>query len=129
MISSNTLSGLCCAKRPNSKPQHGDGKTNTPWPKDEKGGRSALMWKNSTRSNWLNLERETILERLLNRQGEFVRHKTKRIILIVADRFEDRRMQTAYWKIIYIEEIIHQSVDRASRCGILRPDSQEFKRR
>jgi len=43
-----------------------------------------------------NLERETILKRLLNLQGEFVRHKTKRIILVVADRFEDRRMQTAY---------------------------------
>jgi hypothetical protein len=43
-----------------------------------------------------NLERETILKRLLNQQGEFVRHKTKRIILMVADRFEDRRMQAAY---------------------------------
>jgi len=43
-----------------------------------------------------NLERETILKRLLNQQGEFVRHKTKRIILVVADRFEDRRMQAAY---------------------------------
>ncbi len=43
-----------------------------------------------------NLERETILKRLLNLQGEFVRHKTKRIILVVADRFEDRRMQAAY---------------------------------
>jgi hypothetical protein len=43
-----------------------------------------------------NLERETILRRLLNLQGEFVRHKTKRIILVVVDRFEDRRMQAAY---------------------------------
>ena len=43
-----------------------------------------------------NLERETILKRLVNLQGEFVRHKTKRIILVVADRFEDRRMQAAY---------------------------------
>ena len=43
-----------------------------------------------------NLERETILKRLLNQQGEFVRHKTKRIILVVADRFEDCRMQAAY---------------------------------
>ena len=43
-----------------------------------------------------NLERETILSRLLNQPGEFVRHKTERIILSVADRFEDRRMQTAY---------------------------------
>jgi len=43
-----------------------------------------------------NLERETILERLLNQRGEFMRHKTKRIILMVADRFEDRRMQEAY---------------------------------
>jgi hypothetical protein len=43
-----------------------------------------------------NLERETILKRLLNLQGEFVRHKTKRMILVVADRFEDHRMQAAY---------------------------------
>lgn len=43
-----------------------------------------------------NLERETILKRLLNQPGEFGRHKTKRIILMVADRFEDRRMQAAY---------------------------------
>lgn len=43
-----------------------------------------------------NLERETILERLTNQRGEFVRHKTKRIILIVFDRFEDRRTQAAF---------------------------------
>jgi hypothetical protein len=43
-----------------------------------------------------NLERETILMQLLNQPGEFVRHKTKRIILSVADRFEDRRIQEAY---------------------------------
>ncbi|MHC4546859.1 MAG: hypothetical protein ACYSYL_20470 [Planctomycetota bacterium] len=42
------------------------------------------------------LERETILKRLLNQRGEFVHHKTKRIILMVADRFEDHRMQAAY---------------------------------
>jgi len=43
-----------------------------------------------------NLERETILVQLLNQPGEFVRHKTERIILSVADRFEDRRLQAAY---------------------------------
>jgi len=43
-----------------------------------------------------NLERETILERLMNQRGEFVRHKTKRIILVVFDRFEDRRVQAAF---------------------------------
>jgi len=43
-----------------------------------------------------NLERETILERLLNQRGEFVRHKTKLIILVVFDRFKDRRLQAAY---------------------------------
>jgi len=43
-----------------------------------------------------NLERETILERLTNQRGEFVRHKTKRIILVVFDRFEDRRIQAAF---------------------------------
>jgi len=43
-----------------------------------------------------NLERETILERLMNQRGEFVRHETKRIILVVFDRFRDRRMQAAF---------------------------------
>jgi len=43
-----------------------------------------------------NLERETILERLLHQRGEFVRHKTKRIILVVFDRFKDRRIQAAF---------------------------------
>ena len=43
-----------------------------------------------------NLERETILERLTNQHGEFVRHKTKRIILVVFDRFEDCRIQAAF---------------------------------
>jgi hypothetical protein len=43
-----------------------------------------------------NLERETILKHLLNQQGEFVRHKTKPIILVVFDRFQDRRIQAAY---------------------------------
>lgn len=42
-----------------------------------------------------NLERETILK-LLNQRGEFVRHKTKPIMLVVFDRFENRRMQAAY---------------------------------
>lgn len=43
-----------------------------------------------------NLERETILTQLLNRRGEFVRHKTKLILLMVFDRFESRRMQATY---------------------------------
>ena len=43
-----------------------------------------------------NLERETILERLTNQRGEFVRHKTKRIILVVFDRCEERRIQAAF---------------------------------
>jgi hypothetical protein len=43
-----------------------------------------------------NLERETILSRLLNQPGHFVKHKTERIILSVAHRFHDRRMQAAY---------------------------------
>jgi hypothetical protein len=43
-----------------------------------------------------NLERETILSRLLNQPGEFVHHKTQRIILSVANRFKDCRMQAAY---------------------------------
>ena len=42
------------------------------------------------------LERETILSRLLNQPGEFVHHKTQRLILSVADRFEDCRIQAAY---------------------------------
>lgn len=43
-----------------------------------------------------NLERETLLNRLLNQPGEFVRHKQQRILLVVAERFPDRRMQAAY---------------------------------
>jgi hypothetical protein len=43
-----------------------------------------------------NLERETILNRLLNQPGEFVRHKTQRIILVVFQRFHDRRTQAAF---------------------------------
>jgi len=43
-----------------------------------------------------NLERETILVQLLNQPGEFVHHKTERILLSVADQFEDRRLQAAY---------------------------------
>jgi hypothetical protein len=43
-----------------------------------------------------NLERETILKQLLNQRGEFVRHKTKPLMLVVFDRFENRRMQAAY---------------------------------
>jgi hypothetical protein len=60
-----------------------------------------------------NLERETILERLLNQQGEFVRHKTKRIILMVADRFEDRRIQAAYERycVILNQRDIHVPMD------------------
>lgn len=48
------------------------------------------------RSKLANLERETILTRLLDQRGEFVRHKTQRIILVVAERFPDQRMQAAY---------------------------------
>lgn len=43
-----------------------------------------------------NLERETILERLLNQPGESVRHKTQPILLVVFQRFHDRRMQAAF---------------------------------
>ena len=60
-----------------------------------------------------NLERETILKRLLNLQGEFVRHKTKRIILMVADRLENHRMQTAYERycVILNQRDIHVPMD------------------
>ncbi|MCP4544217.1 MAG: hypothetical protein GY832_44460 [Chloroflexi bacterium] len=43
-----------------------------------------------------NLERETILLRLLNQRGDFVLHKTKPIILIIVDPFDDHRMQAAF---------------------------------
>jgi hypothetical protein len=43
-----------------------------------------------------NLERETILKRLLNQRGEFVRHKTNPIVLLVFDRFQDHRIQAAF---------------------------------
>ena len=55
-----------------------------------------------------NLERETILERLLHQRGAFVRHKTKRIILVVFDRFEDRRIQ--------VRAILHYSQSAGHPC-------------
>lgn len=49
-----------------------------------------------------NLERETILSRLLNQPGHFVKHKTERIVLSVAHPFHDRRMQAAYERYCFI---------------------------
>ena len=43
-----------------------------------------------------NLERETILLRLLNQRGDFVLHKTKPIVLVIVDPFDDHRMQAAF---------------------------------
>jgi len=59
------------------------------------------------------LERETILVQLLNQPGEFVRHKTERILLAVADRFEDRRLQAAYerYRLILNERDIRVPMD------------------
>jgi hypothetical protein len=44
----------------------------------------------------LNLERETILKRLLTQGGRFLWHTEKRVLISVAHRFADRRMQAAY---------------------------------
>ena len=43
-----------------------------------------------------NLQRETILHRLLSQPGEFVRHQDKRLILCVFQRFRDKRTQAAF---------------------------------
>ena len=63
---------------------------------DEEERKRLLRNQRQVTTQLANLERETILKRLLSQRGEFVRHKTKRIILVVADHFEDRRMQLAY---------------------------------
>lgn len=49
-----------------------------------------------------NLERETILERLLNQPGRYLYHRGERILVTVAQRFSDRRMQAAYERYCYI---------------------------
>ena len=68
-----------------------------------------------------NLERETILVQLLNQPGEFVRHKTERIILSVADRFEDRRLQAAYERycLVLNERDIRVPVDEGEPWRLL----------
>jgi hypothetical protein len=43
-----------------------------------------------------NLERETILERLLNQSGRHLYHVQEHILVTVTQRFPDRRMQAAY---------------------------------
>ncbi len=45
-----------------------------------------------------NLERETILQRLLNQPGEVVRNPKQRITLSVFQRFDDKRTQAAFEK-------------------------------
>jgi len=42
------------------------------------------------------LERETILERLLNQPGRHLYHPGEKILVTVAQRFSDRRIQAAY---------------------------------
>lgn len=49
-----------------------------------------------------NLERETILERLLNQSGRHLYHPGERILVTVADRFSGRRMQVAYERYCHI---------------------------
>ena len=49
-----------------------------------------------------NLERETILERLLNQPGRHLYHPGERILVTVAKRFSDQRMQAAYERYCYI---------------------------
>lgn len=48
------------------------------------------------------LERETILERLLNQPGRHLYHSGEHILVTVAQRFSDRRMQAAYERYCYI---------------------------
>jgi hypothetical protein len=68
-----------------------------------------------------NLERETILERLLNQRGEFVRHKTKPIILVVFDRFKDHRIQAAFERycVILNQRDIRVPMDNGEPCLLL----------
>jgi hypothetical protein len=49
-----------------------------------------------------NLERETILERLLNQPGRHLYHRGEHILVTVAQRFSDQRMQAAYERYCYI---------------------------
>jgi hypothetical protein len=49
-----------------------------------------------------NLERETILERLLNQPGRHLYHPGEHILVTVAQRFSDQRMQAAYERYCYI---------------------------
>jgi len=49
-----------------------------------------------------NLERETILERLLNQPDRYLYHSGEHILVTVAQRFSDRRMQAAYERYCYI---------------------------
>lgn len=49
-----------------------------------------------------NLERETILERLLNQPGRHLYHPGEHILVTVAQRFSDRRMQAAYERYCHI---------------------------
>jgi len=49
-----------------------------------------------------NLERETILERLINQPGRHLYHRGEKILVTVAQRFSDRRMQAAYERYCHI---------------------------
>jgi hypothetical protein len=49
-----------------------------------------------------NLERETILERLLNQPGRHLYHPGQKILVTVVQRFSDRRMQAAYERYCHI---------------------------
>lgn len=49
-----------------------------------------------------NLERETILERLLNQPGHHLYHPGEKILVTVAQRFSDRRIQAAYERYCFI---------------------------
>jgi hypothetical protein len=59
------------------------------------------------------LERETILERLLNQPGRHLYHPGKKILLTVAQPFADRRMQAAYERYCFIlnRRQIHVPID------------------
>ena len=49
-----------------------------------------------------NLERETILKRLLNQPGRHLYHPGEKILVTVAQRFPSRRMQAAYERYCFI---------------------------
>lgn len=82
-----------------------------------------------------NLERETILERLLNQPGRHLYHRGEKILITVAQRFSDRRMQAAYERYCHVlnQKRIRVPVDEGEEWLLLftyekpPPSNDKFK--